>query len=158
MRTLGVLLLSAALVACNDTTAPMAAQPADDVLMTVEVPGRCLVGGCDPVGPDRTTLALVTITNTGASTAYLRTCGGVADLMEQQLQGGKWVASSTLVPQCALPPTPSIALAAGQSVQVNWFFEFVTSRLLLDVGTTADLSDAQTDASAAVVLRTIDTP
>src|SRR5258705_154278 len=80
-----------ALTACEHVpTAPLGAMPVHGVLITVAMPGRCLVGGCDPPGGDRTNLGLVTVVNSGVSTAYLHACGQYAAMHEQQLVDGQW--------------------------------------------------------------------
>ena len=84
----GALLL---LVACRrEIAAPLGANPVHEVLISVAVPGRCLVGGCDPPSADRTNLGLVRVLNAGSSTAYLEACGQQAAIVEQQFLNGAW--------------------------------------------------------------------
>ena len=146
-----LLLLATALVACTDSTGLDSARPVDNVLIRIDVPGRCLVGGCDPVSTDRNILGLVTILNMGTATAYVRSCGTIPLLTEQHLEGGVWVTQvTTITGVCTSPPNPSMAFAPGDSVQLNYFFPHTPTRLVVDVATNADLSDERLDASAGV--------
>jgi hypothetical protein len=97
---------------------------------------------------DRRTLALVRVVNTGSSTSYLQTCGQQSALIEQQFVNGRWqyVGPAITCPNGAGP----IALAPGDSVQVNWFLASGRSRIVLGVARRLDLSDEALDTSAAV--------
>ena len=79
---------------------------AHDVSIVVRVPGRCIVGGCDPVNAEAHTLVLTQIRNLGTATAFLHACGTYVALGEQQLVGGRWVNVGP-APSCVPPPHQS---------------------------------------------------
>lgn len=126
-------------------------QAVRNVDMTVDVPGRCLVGGCDPYSADRTTLALVRVVNRGSDTSYVAMCGSSPAFAEQQLIDGKWQFTGP-VDACVNAP-PTMALAPGDSVLANWYPPKGTSRMVLGVGATANVRDMELAASNAVRLR-----
>jgi hypothetical protein len=140
-----------AAAACGkDVTGPSAVV-VDDVVITATVPGNCRDGlACDPIGAPYTTLGLITVRNNGTAAAYLRACGSTAALTEQQLVDGQWQAVGPAV-LCAQGPV-SIALAAGDSIQTNWWFAPGTRRLALGVAPAADLTGEALDASASFVV------
>ena len=140
-----------ALAACDGTNMPTQAIPVHDVSITVTAPGRCLVGGCDPFSGDATTLGLIRILNTGTTTAYLQACGTYPALGQQQLVNGRWVNVGPAI-ACVYTPGP-IALAAGDSVQVNMFFGAGTRRLELAVAGRADMSDEAVATSASFAIQ-----
>ena len=144
-----VLFAALVLAACaRDITAPGGAVQVHDVLIAVAMPGRCLVGGCDPPSADRTHLGLISVLNTGSATAYLQACGTQASLAEQQFVDGAW---AFVGPAITCPNTPGpIALAAGDSIQVNWFFASGVRRIVLGVGGQVTISDEALSASAPV--------
>ena len=146
------LLLCAAIVlaACSDATAPLGVKPAYGVVITMDVPGTCLAGGCDPPGAGMT-LSLIHVVNTGTSTAYLRACGTYAALTEQVVQNGAWVNAGPAI-DCAVTPGP-IVLAAGDSLRQNWWFASGTRQIVVGVSSKADLSDEALDASAGVKIK-----
>lgn len=141
-----------AVAACSkDITGPTAAVVADDVVITATVPGSCMNGlACDPFSPSYTTLGLITVRNNGTAAAYLRTCGSTVSMTEQQLVNGQWQAVGPAV-LCAQGPV-SIALAAGDSIQSNWWFGPGTWRLAIGVAPAADLTGEALDASASFVV------
>jgi hypothetical protein len=89
-----VLALALSPTGCGNTVGPVAASPAHGVLITIAVPGRCLVGGCYPVSGDVSTLGLVRVLNTGTSLVYLTTCGPQPALTEQQSMADDALATS----------------------------------------------------------------
>ncbi len=117
------------------------------MLITVVIPGNCIVGGCDPPSADRTHLALVSVLNTGSVTAYLQACGDYAAMEEQQFVNGQWAFVGPAI-TCPVTPGP-IVLAPGDSIQVNWFFATGRRRIVLGVASMLDLSDEALDSSAA---------
>jgi hypothetical protein len=119
--------------------------------MTVEIPGRCIVGGCDPVSGDRTTLALVRVVNQGPDTSYVGMCGPTPSFGEQRLIDGKWEFTGPAV-ACVDGPL-TMPLAPGDSLLANWFPPKGTSRITLGVGPTPAPQDLELDASNAVRLR-----
>ena len=147
IRTIALLL---ALAACTNDMAPTSANPVHSVLITVDTHGRCLVGGCDPPGANLS-LTLVRILNTGTAPAFLSACGTFPALGEQQLVNGVWVNVGPAL-ACVFTPGP-IALAAGDSVQVNWWFASGTRRLVLGVAGKSDLSDEDLDTSASFTIK-----
>ncbi|MFI5231338.1 MAG: hypothetical protein ACHQSE_02380 [Gemmatimonadales bacterium] len=140
-----------AAAACSkDVTGPSAIV-VDDVVITAKVPGNCRDGlACDPISAAYTTLGLITIHNNGGAPAYLRACGSTVAMTEQQLVDGQWKAVGPAL-DCAQGP-PSIALAAGDSIQTNWWFAPGIRRLTVGVAATADLSGEALDASASFVV------
>jgi hypothetical protein len=144
-----VVVLAAA--ACGkDVTGPNAVV-VDNVVITAAVPGKCRAGvSCDPIGAPYTTLGLITVHNNGTAAAYLRACASTVALTEQQLVDGQWqnVGPFEL---CAQGPV-SIAVAAGDSIQTNWWFAPGTRRLELGIAPAADLSGEALDASASFVV------
>src|SRR5215510_292502 len=147
LRALVVLLL---LVACSNDVAPTTANPVHAVLITVDVHGRCIVGGCDPPGANLS-LTLVRILTTGTAPAFLQACGTFPAFGEQQLVNGVWVNVGPAL-ACVFTPGP-ITLAAGDSVQVNWWFAPGTRRLELAVAGKSDLSDEAVDRSASFEIK-----
>ena len=148
-RRFSLLLISTALLGCQDATSPRFAQPADDVVIRLQVPAPCL-GVCS-LTSNELTLGAATIVNSGTATAYLARCGASPALMTQVWQNGAWV--SLIGPGlCANASSPSIALAAGDSIEENVWFQVQPTRLALDVSTTPDLAEVQTTASAAVFM------
>jgi len=143
------ILIAAALVACTDSTSP--AIVSHGVVITVAVPGRCLVGGCDPVSADFSHLGLVTIRNTARTTAYLRQCGPGPALSEQQFVNGQWVNVGPAI-SCTSAPGP-LTLAPGDSLQSNWMFGTGEWRMVLGVATQASMSDEALDASASITIK-----
>ena len=143
------LLLAAA--CAQDVTAPGGAITVHGVLITVAMPGRCLVGGCDPPGAGRTNLGLVTVLNTGTSTAYLEACGLQAAMEEQQFVNGQWVFADNPAISCPNTPGP-ITLAAGDSIQANWFFAAGLRRIVLGDAGAVNLSDESLGASAPIAV------
>ena len=125
--------------------------PVRNVVMSVDGPGRCLVGGCDPFCGDRTTLALVRAVNRGTDTSYIAMCGPSPAFAEQQLIDGRWQFTGPGV-ACVNGPL-TMALAPGDSVRTNWYPPKGTSRMALGVGATAAPQDLELDASNAVRLR-----
>ncbi len=131
----------------GDLTSPVA-NPVDNVLITVMVPGQCLNLGCDPPSADRTTLALVRVRNTGSVTSYLQTCGQQSALAEQQFVNGQWQDVGPAI-TCPVGAGP-IALSPGDSIRVNWFFATGRRRIVLGVAGSVDLSNEGLSTSAAV--------
>ncbi|HEU4989181.1 MAG TPA: hypothetical protein VFT41_05320 [Gemmatimonadaceae bacterium] len=147
-RSMISLMIAAACGGAGPLAGPM---PVRNVVMTVDVPGRCLVGGCDPYSSDRNVLALVRVVNRGSDTSYVAMCGGSPAFNEQDLIDGQWQFAGPAV-ACASGP-PVMALAPGDSVRTNWWPPKGVSRMTLAVGATAAGQDAQLDASNAVRLK-----
>lgn len=132
----------------RDVTAP--ADPgALHVLLTVTIPGHCLVGGCDPPGGGRTSLALVRALNTGTTTVSLQTCGDYVQFREEQFVEGQWQWVGPAI-TCPINHGP-ITLAPGDSLQVNWWFASGTRRMVL-AGSTTDFRDSSVSTSASFVI------
>lgn len=138
----------AALAAACGSDAATAPQAAASVEMKLAVPGKCIAGGCDPASPSATALGLLTVTNTGSTDAFLRACGDGPAISEQVFNGSTWVNVGPAV-ECAFPSTP-IRIAAGQTLEFNWWFAAGTRRLVEAAGEKADLSDAAIAASNSV--------
>jgi hypothetical protein len=140
-------LLALALIGCDNNVGPVPADPVHGVLITITAPGRCLAGGCDPASSDATTLGLVRILNTGTSPAYLATCGPHPALGEQQFIDGEWKNVGPAI-TCTFPAV-SGTLAAGDSIQLNWFFGRGRHRLVLTVAGVPTMADETLDTSAS---------
>lgn len=146
-----LLLAALAAVACGKAVTGPGAVIVDDVVITATVPGPCRNGlACDPIGGDYTTLGLITVRNNGTAAAYLQACGSTVALSEQQLVDGQWQFVGPAI-LCAQGPV-SIALAAGDSIQSNWWFAPGTRRLTLGVASAPDLTGEALDASASFVV------
>lgn len=133
---------------CGAAAALDAPVPVRDVVVLVDLRGRCLVGACDPIALDRPTLALVRLVNRGTDTSYIAMCGPQPALAEQQWIDGQWQFSGP-ADACVNGP-PSMALAPGDSMLTNWWPPTGLSRLMLGVGPTSSFRDMQEDVSNAV--------
>ena len=141
----------AALVGCSsDITAPTAAEPADGLLVTVAVPGQCVVGGCDPVSATVHTLGLITLANTSDATVFVAACGSVPALEEQQLVNGQWMSIGPAV-TCLNGP-PSMAIAGHANLLTNAFFAAGARRMAITVSTNQALSGSAASASASFIV------
>jgi hypothetical protein len=139
-------------VACGGGDAALSGPlPVRDVVMSVDVPGRCLAGGCDPISADRATLALVRVVNRGSDTSFIAMCGPSPAFDEQQLIDGQWQFTGPAVACVNGPPT--MPLAPGDSVLANWYPPKGTSRMTVGVGPTASVFTLELDVSNAVRLR-----
>ena len=148
MRLFSLLLISAALLGCSDTTGPRSAHVADGVVIRVEVPAPCL-HVCSATG-SAMALGTATVVNSGTTTAYLAHCGASPALMLQFWQNGAWV--TIIPPVLCVNASASIALAPGDSIQENIWLQMQPTRIALDVSTTADLAEVQTTTSAALFM------
>ncbi|HEV8497278.1 MAG TPA: hypothetical protein VGQ56_10470 [Gemmatimonadaceae bacterium] len=146
-------LLCAFIVGCggSSTTGNLDAVPAHDVAITVDVPGVCIVGGCDPVSAAVHTLGLIRVRNVGTTTAFVHACGPRPAFVDQQLVGGAWVNVGPAA-SCTFPSTP-IPVAAGDSLRFNAFYASGTRRVGVGVADNASLSGEEFAASAAFVIR-----
>lgn len=145
-----VICVALVLAACaGDATAPLDGHTAHGVAITVTAPGACLVGGCDPPGPGLT-LSLVSIVNSGSVPAYLHACGTQLAASDQKVEGDAWVDVDDAV-ECGVTPGP-IALAAGDSLRMNWWFSPGTHRVLLGVSSTESEVDEAQAMSAGFTL------
>jgi hypothetical protein len=134
----------------HDPVAPDVATPADGVLISVQVPGRCLVGGCDPV-ESGTTLALTTLSNMSDAAVFLPLCGTTPAITVEQFIGGKW---QFIGPAVACPFGPrSQALAPHDSIQLNAYYQPGIFRLDVGVALDAQLSAEAASTSAPFTVR-----
>jgi hypothetical protein len=140
-----------AVAACGTESTALKPVIVDDVAITATVPGNCRAGAsCDPLIAPYTTVGLVTVRNNGTATAYLRACGSSAELTEQQLVDGQW---QDVRPGITCPVAPaSVSLAAGDSIQTNWWFAPGTRRLTLGIARASDMSGETTAASESFVV------
>jgi len=129
--------------ACHDgLTAPVTVH---GTVTSIESPApRCLFT-CDPPSVGYT-LTLVNTVNNGSVTSYVQTCGSRPAYAEQELIGGRWVNVNPAA--TCVEGSGSMALAPGDSVQMNWLFPAGRRRIVLPVAGKADLSDLSLDASA----------
>lgn len=147
-RVPAVLAVAGLVCSCGgDIAGPNGAMPAHGVLVASTVPGTCLVGGCDPANGEATTLGLVRIVNTGAAQAFVEACSSLPAVNEQVLVNGQWQAAGPPA-ECPVGPR-SIAIAAGDSIRFNRFLAPGTRRLVLGVGTDANLASEALSISAS---------
>jgi hypothetical protein len=139
------------MAACSNDVAPLTATSVDGVVISVTVPGPCLVGGCDPASSDATTLGLVRVVNTGSAVAYLALCGPRPAFAEQQLVGDTWTNVGPAI-SCVSGPA-SGPLAPGDSIRTNEFFAAGRRRLVLTVASVASMVDGAVATSAAFDVR-----
>lgn len=136
---------------CSDAVAPGVAMPAYGLSILVAVPGRCLVGGCDPVSSDVNRLGLVTMTNATAETVFVQLCGGSPAIDEEELTGGQWINVGPAY-SCANGPR-SIAIAPRDSLQTNRFFAPGTRRLRAGVALDSALTTEASSTSASFIVK-----
>jgi hypothetical protein len=149
----GSTLLCALIVGCagSNDTGILDAVPVHDVAITVDVPGVCILGGCDPVSAEVHTLTLIRIRNLGPATAFLHACGTQPAFVEQQLVRGAWENVGPAA-SCAFPSTP-IPVAAGDSLRFNAFYASGTRRIGIGIADNPSLSGEEFGASPAFVIR-----
>jgi hypothetical protein len=151
-RSSMVLVVLGAFCACSsDIAAPTSPIPADGLLITVVAPGRCLVGGCDPVNSDANTLGLITLENTSGAPVFVSACGTLPALGLQELVNGEWQFVGPAV-ACVSGPK-SIAIAAHDSLRLNQFFAPGVWRMTVSVATTQTLEPLALGASASFTVR-----
>jgi len=127
------------------------ATPANGVLLSLSVPGRCLVGGCDPIDAQLNHLGLVTLTNTSSQKAFVPLCGAVPSLGRQQFVDGEWM---NVGPAVACVPGPrSMAIAPHDSLQINSFFAVGIWRLSVGAAADTALVTEGLSTSAPVVVK-----
>jgi hypothetical protein len=129
-----------------DSVAPVGDAPVLGVVVSVSVPGTCLVGGCDPPNEEQHTLGLTRIVNTSTATAYLESCDSRPALVEQQRTSGGWV-NVNQAAACA-GPSGRIPLVPGDSLRFNQFFASGTRRIGVTVSSGAATADLAFDPSA----------
>jgi hypothetical protein len=136
----------------SDLAGPNAiATPANGLLVTVSVPGPCLVGGCDPVDVQYNHLGLITLTNTGTEKVFVPLCGPLPAMGTQQFVNGQWVNVGPAV-SCVAGPT-SMAIAPSDSHRFNSFFAVGIWRLSVGAATDTALVSEGLSTSAAVVVK-----
>lgn len=136
----------------GDLTGPNdVAMPAHGLLLSVAVPGRCLVGGCDPVNTQTNQLGLITLTNTGTQNVYVPLCGPLPAMTTQQFVYGEWVNVGP-VASCVFGP-PSMVIAPHDSVQFNQFFAIGIWRMNVGAATDTALVTEGLSISAPLVVR-----
>lgn len=145
-RVLAAAGVAAVLAGCSgggDLTGP---QIADNVSISVTVPGGCVAATCAAPDPGvRSVLGLIQIRNSGTADAFLVACGAGVRISEAVFKDGQWLAVGPAV-ECAFPSTP-IRLAAGQTLQLNGYFEPGWRRLGIGVATDSTLSDESASLS-----------
>lgn len=153
MRRLVQFLAVLALAGCaSDAVSPSssAPHPARNVVVSLTVPGQCLVGGCDPPSADFHTLGLIRIVNTGTSTVFLQPCGTVPLILIQHFINGQWFTQP--INFACVAPLDAISLAPGDSIRMNQFFASGPVRVGVTVGTDANLSGELLSTSNGVVV------
>lgn len=138
--------------ACStDMTAPGGAMPANGLLVSLAVPGRCLVGGCDPFSVQLNRLGLVTLTNTGNAKVFLPLCGSAPEIGQQQFVNGQWV-SMAIGYACVAGPVSKVILP-HDSLQLNMWFGTGTWRAVIGAAADTLLTTQALSASAPVILQ-----
>lgn len=149
LRVMVAICLASLAVSCGgEMTTPQLATPAHGLLVTVAVPGKCLVGGCDPANSEQDRLGLVTLTNTGSAFVFVPICGTLPAIQEQQFVNGQWVNVGPAV-SCAFGPL-SRSIAPRDSLQMNVFFGAGTWRMTVGAAVDSLLATEMVSASAAV--------
>ncbi len=153
-RTLSLFVLLGLISACtnNDIAGPTdTATPANGLVLTLAVPGRCVVGGCDPVSGAVDHLGLITLTNTGTAKVFLPLCGTLPAFGTQQFVDGKWVNVGPAV-ACAFGPRSTV-IAPHDSLQFNSFFAIGIWRMVVGAATDTALVNEGLATSAPVVVK-----
>ena len=127
------------------------ATPANGLLVSVAVPGQCLVGGCDPVSGEANRLGLITLTNTGSEKVFVPLCGTLPAMGTQQLVDGKWVNVGP-VASCVFGP-PSMVIAPHDSLRFNSFYAAGIWRLSVGAATDTALVNEALSTSAPVIVK-----
>jgi hypothetical protein len=135
----------------GDMTGPNApAIPAHGLLASLLVPGPCLGDQCGPLTPLQHE-GVVTLTNTGNTDVFVRLCGSLPAVEEQEFVDGQWVADGNAV-TCVNGPVSAL-VAARDSLQFNRVFDAGTRRLIVSAATDTALETEAASTSAAVVIR-----
>lgn len=127
------------------------AMPANGLLVSLAIPGRCLVGGCDPANSESNHLGLITLSNTGSEKVFVPLCGPLPAMDTQQFVKGKWVNVGPAV-SCVAGP-PSMVIAPHDSLRFNRFFAIGVWRLGVGASTDTTLVNEALSTSAAVVVK-----
>ena len=127
------------------------AVPANGLLVSVSVPGQCLVGGCDPVSTEINRLGLITLTNTGTEKVFVPLCGPLPAMGTQEFVGGVWVNVGPAA-SCVFGP-PSMVIAPHDSLRFNSFFSVGIWRLSVGAATDTSLVNEGLSTSASVVVK-----
>ena len=125
--------------------------PANGLVVTLSVPGPCLVGGCDPIDAEFNHLGLITLTNSGTEKVFVPLCGTLPAMGTQQFVGGKWVNVGPAV-SCVFGP-PSMVIAPHDSLRFNSFFAIGTWRTSVGAATDTALVNEGLSTSAPVVVK-----
>lgn len=135
----------------SDMTAPGGAMPANGLLVSLAVPGRCLVGGCDPFSAQLNRLGLVTLTNTENAKVFLPLCGSAPVIGEQQFVNGQWV-GMPINYACVAGPISKVILP-HDSLQLNMWFGTGTWRAVIGAAADTMLRTQELSTSAPVILQ-----
>lgn len=127
------------------------AMPSNGLLVSVAVPGQCLVGGCDPANAEQNHLGLITLTNTGSTNVFVPLCGPLPAMGTQQFVDGRWVNVGP-VASCVFGP-PSMVIAPHDSLRFNSFFAIGIWRLSVGAATDTALVHEGLSTSAPVVVK-----
>ena len=127
------------------------AVPANGLLVSLVIPGQCLVGGCDPANSESTHLGLITLTNTGSEKVFVPLCGPLPAMATQQFVDGRWVNVGPAI-SCVAGP-PSTAIAPHDSLRLNQFFALGVWRMGVGAATDTGLVNEALSTSAAVVVK-----
>ena len=148
------LILLALIAACSSgdlSNLTGVATPANGLLVSVAVPGPCLVGGCDPVSTELNHLGLITLTNTGSGKVFVPLCGTLPAMGTQQLVNGKWVNVGPAA-SCVAGP-PSMVIAPHDSLRFNQFFAVGVWRMSVGAATDTALVNEALSTSASTVVK-----
>ena len=133
---------------CNSNGLTDVATPANGLLVSLAIPGECLVGGCDPVSTDANHLGLITLTNTGTEEVFVPLCGTLPAMGTQQFVGGRWINVGP-VAVCVAGP-PSMVIAPHDSLRFNRFFAVGIWRMSVGAATDTALVNEGLSTSAPV--------
>jgi hypothetical protein len=127
------------------------ATPANGLLVSVSVPGQCLVGGCDPVSMEFNHLGLITLKNTGSVKVFVPLCGTLPAMGTQQFVDGKWINVGP-VASCVYGP-PSMVIAPHDSLRFNSFFAVGIWRMSVGAATDTALVNEGLSTSAPALVK-----
>jgi len=127
------------------------ATPANGLLLSLAVPGPCIVGGCDPVSADFNHLGLITLTNTGSERVFVPLCGPLPAIGTWQFLNEKWVNVGPAV-SCVFGPS-SMVIAPHDSVRFNAFYGVGIWRVSVGAATDTALVHEGLSISAPVAIR-----
>lgn len=143
--------LFALIAGCSSGDLTGVATPAHGLLVSLVVPGPCVVGGCDPVSAEFDHEGLITLTNTGNDKVFVPLCGPFPAIGTQQFVDEKWVNVGPAA-SCVFGP-PSMAIAPHDSVRFNAVYAVGIWRVSVAAATDTTLGNEGLSISAPVNIK-----